>query len=87
MVGDQTHLDYLYVLTVADVRGTNPKLWNNWKASLFRDFYERIRRALRRGIEAPVDRSNWSPRPRRTRWNCWRRRAYRQSAQRPSGRA
>ncbi|HSN72441.1 MAG TPA: [protein-PII] uridylyltransferase, partial [Steroidobacteraceae bacterium] len=25
-VGDQTHLDYLYVLTVADVRGTNPKL-------------------------------------------------------------
>ena len=35
LVGDQNHLDYLYVLTVADVRGTNPKLWNNWKASLF----------------------------------------------------
>ena len=31
-VGDQLHLDYLYVLTVADVRGTNPKLWNSWKA-------------------------------------------------------
>ena len=41
MVGDQTHLDYLYVLTVADVRGTNPKLWNNWKSSLFAEFYER----------------------------------------------
>jgi len=34
-VGDQVHLDYLYVLTVADVRGTNPKLWNSWKARLF----------------------------------------------------
>ncbi|HEU4619049.1 MAG TPA: [protein-PII] uridylyltransferase, partial [Gammaproteobacteria bacterium] len=28
-VGDETHLDYLYVLTVADVRGTNPKIWNS----------------------------------------------------------
>jgi [protein-PII] uridylyltransferase len=56
VVGDQTHLDYLYLLTVADVRGTNPKLWNSWKASLFHDFYERVRRALRRGLEAPVDR-------------------------------
>jgi len=55
LVGDQTHLDYLYLLTVADVRGTNPKLWNSWKSSLFHDFYERVRRALRRGLEAPVD--------------------------------
>ena len=55
-VGDQAHLDYLYLLTVADVRGTNPKLWNSWKSSLFHDFYERVRRALRRGIESPVDR-------------------------------
>ncbi len=54
-VGDQAHLDYLYVLTVADVRGTNPKLWNAWKARLFEEFYERTKRALRRGIETPVD--------------------------------
>jgi len=54
-VGDQTHLDYLYVLTVADVRGTNPKLWNSWKASLFAEFYERTRQALRRGLESPID--------------------------------
>ena len=53
-VGDQTHLDYLYVLTVADVRGTNPKLWNAWKASLFEEFFERTRRALRRGLESPI---------------------------------
>ena len=54
-VGDQTHLDYLYLLTVADVRGTNPKLWNSWKASLFHDFYERVRRVLRRGLETPLE--------------------------------
>jgi len=55
-VGDSTHLDYLYVLTVADVRGTNPKLWNAWKARLFRDLYELASRALRRGNEKPIDR-------------------------------
>ena len=54
-MGDETHLDYLYVLTCADVRGTNPKLWNSWKASLFHDFYERVKRALRRGLESPID--------------------------------
>src|SRR5690606_260271 len=31
---DEPHLDYLYVLTVADVRGTNPKMWNSWKETL-----------------------------------------------------
>ena len=56
LVGDQNHLDYLYVLTVADVRGTNPKLWNNWKSSLFSEFYERTKQALRRGLESPIDK-------------------------------
>ncbi|MGB6452012.1 MAG: [protein-PII] uridylyltransferase [Steroidobacteraceae bacterium] len=54
-VGDETHLDYLYVLTCADVRGTNPRLWNSWKASLFHEFYARVKRALRRGLESPID--------------------------------
>jgi [protein-PII] uridylyltransferase len=54
-VGDETHLDYLYVLTCADVRATNPKLWNSWKATLFRDFYQRVKQALRRGLESPID--------------------------------
>jgi len=55
-VGDQVRLDYLYVLTVADVRGTNPKLWNSWKATLFDELYERVKQALRRGLESPLDR-------------------------------
>jgi [protein-PII] uridylyltransferase len=56
LVSDQTHLDYLYVLTVADVNATSPKLWNSWKATLFRDLYELTSRALRRGLENPIDR-------------------------------
>ncbi|MDH3748750.1 MAG: [protein-PII] uridylyltransferase [Gammaproteobacteria bacterium] len=56
LVGDQLHLDYLFVLTVADVRGTNPKLWNSWKATLFHDLYDLTTRALRRGLEHPIDR-------------------------------
>jgi [protein-PII] uridylyltransferase len=56
LVRDPTHLDFLYILTVADVRGTNPKLWNSWKATLFRDLYELTSRALRRGLENPIDR-------------------------------
>ncbi len=55
VVGDPLHLDYLYILTVADVRGTDPKLWNSWKAQLFRDLYELTRRALRRGLENPIE--------------------------------
>ena len=56
LVGDPLHLDYLYLLTVADVRGTDPKLWNSWKAQLFYDLYTLTRRALRRGLENPIDR-------------------------------
>ena len=54
-VGDPLHLDCLYLLTVADVRATNPTLWNSWKARLFADLYELTRAALRRGLEAPLD--------------------------------
>ncbi len=55
-IGDETHLDYLYLLTVADVRGTNPKLWNDWKAQLFEETYRLTKRALRQGLETPVEK-------------------------------
>ena len=55
-IGDEVHLDYLYLLTVADVRATNPKLWNSWKAQLFEELYGLAKRALRRGLEQPIDR-------------------------------
>lgn len=56
MVGDQRHLDYLYVLTVADIRGTNPKLWSSWRASLLLKLYDSTRRALRRDLGNPIDK-------------------------------
>jgi [protein-PII] uridylyltransferase len=56
LVGDDVHLDYLYVLTVADINATNPSLWNSWRASLLRQLYTETKRALRRGLENPLDR-------------------------------
>lgn len=55
-IGDQLHLDYLYALTVADINATNPTLWNSWRASLLGQLYAETKRALRRGLENPVDK-------------------------------
>ncbi|GAB4348500.1 MAG: [protein-PII] uridylyltransferase [Immundisolibacter sp.] len=54
-VGDQMHLDYLYLLTVADMRGTGPTVWNSWKGSLLASLYLATRRALQRGLGSPID--------------------------------
>jgi len=46
MVGTDRRLVALYLLTVADIRGTSPKVWNAWKARLLEDLFRRARRAL-----------------------------------------
>lgn len=58
-VGDLVHLDYLYVLTVADINATNPQLWNSWRASLMRQLYTETKRALRRGLNNPPNKQDW----------------------------
>jgi [protein-PII] uridylyltransferase len=58
-VGDEEHLDYLFTLTVADINATNPTLWNAWRGSLLRQLYTETRRALRRGLDKPVDKQDW----------------------------
>ncbi|NQY89211.1 MAG: [protein-PII] uridylyltransferase [Colwellia sp.] len=55
IVRDEAHLDYLYCLTVADMRATNESLWNSWKANLLQDLYFNTLRAFRRGLSKPVE--------------------------------
>ncbi|WP_454829986.1 [protein-PII] uridylyltransferase [Pseudoxanthomonas wuyuanensis] len=50
---DRERLDYLYLLTCADIAGTSPKLWNAWKDRLLADLYFAARRVLREGLEHP----------------------------------
>ena len=56
-VGNTRYLDHLYLLTVADIAGTSPQLWNNWKNKLLWELYLSAGDALRRGLENPVKRA------------------------------
>ena len=58
-VGDQIHLDHLYVLTVADINATNPHLWTDWKGSLMHNLYFETKRVLQMGVEKPMAKSAW----------------------------
>jgi [protein-PII] uridylyltransferase len=51
--GSERRLVALYLLTVADVRGTSPKVWNGWKAKLLEDLFRAARRVL---TGAPLER-------------------------------
>ena len=50
-VGNERQLTALYLLTVADIRGTSPKVWNAWKGKLLEDLYKYTLRVL--GGRAP----------------------------------
>ena len=57
-VGDERRLTALYLLTVADIRGTSPKVWNAWKGKLLEDLYRLALRALGGGkpnIDAEIE--------------------------------
>ncbi|HMM85153.1 [protein-PII] uridylyltransferase [Azohydromonas sp.] len=57
-VGDQRTLTALYLLTVADIRGTSPKVWNAWKGKLLEDLYRLALRALggaRPNLDAEIE--------------------------------
>lgn len=53
-VGDWGRLDLLYLLTIADIAGTSPKLWNSWRDRLLADLYVAARYVLRRDLERPA---------------------------------
>ena len=58
LVGSQTYLDALYLLTVADIRGTSPHVWNQWKASLLYDLYASTTKLLSEQHKSPIDMVN-----------------------------
>lgn len=57
-VVEQNRLDYLYLLTIADMKGTNPKLWNNWKLSLLTELYRHTRKLLRKRTPVTEETDN-----------------------------
>ena len=55
-VGNLVRLNYLYLLTIADIRGTNPKLWNSWRSTLLAELYQSTSKYFRRGLDSPFKR-------------------------------
>jgi [protein-PII] uridylyltransferase len=53
-VGGERRLVALYLFTVADIRGTSPKVWNTWKGQLLEQLFRSACRTLLDGDEAPV---------------------------------
>ncbi|MBE9562472.1 MAG: HD domain-containing protein, partial [Proteobacteria bacterium] len=48
-IEEPSHLDYLFLLTVADIRATNSKLWTKWKESLLTELYNKTHALLHQG--------------------------------------
>ena len=53
-VGDIEHLENLYLLTHADIRGTSPKVWNAWKGQLLLELYQATHNALQKDIPQAI---------------------------------
>ncbi|MFW5954556.1 MAG: [protein-PII] uridylyltransferase [Guyparkeria sp.] len=52
LVGSPERLDYLYLLTVADIRATNPQLWNSWRDSLLRRLFDLTHQHFAEGVRS-----------------------------------
>ncbi|QEY26351.1 [protein-PII] uridylyltransferase [Neisseria zalophi] len=82
-VKTQERLTALYLLTVADIRGTNPKLWNSWKAGLFETLFHAASHRLAGGKDnrhamisrrqqAATDQLNHAGTPEKQQKQLWR---------------
>ena len=50
-----SNLDYLYLLTISDIRGTNPEQWNSWKDKLLIELYNKTAALLHKGLDTQSD--------------------------------
>jgi len=53
-IGSTEYLNYLYLLTVADIRATNPELWNSWKDALLKELYSETYTVIHKGLPNPA---------------------------------
>ena len=51
-------LDYLYLLTMCDIRATNPKHWSSWKHKLLIELYSKTAQMLQQGVDYQVNRQD-----------------------------
>ena len=56
-VGNLRRLHYLYLLTVADIRGTNPELWNSFKQTLLQSLHTTCNKILVRGLQKALNQA------------------------------
>ncbi|MCZ2441933.1 MAG: [protein-PII] uridylyltransferase [Burkholderiales bacterium] len=73
LVGDARTLTALYLLTVADIRGTGPTVWNAWKGKLLEDLYRLTLRALggaQPDLEAEIEARRQQARAQLARWGA-----------------
>jgi len=54
-MGDERHLTALYLMTVADIRGTSPNVWNAWKARLLENLFTTTQRQLQGDVRSIAD--------------------------------
>lgn len=57
LVGSEYRLTALYLLTVADIRGTSPNVWNAWKAKLLESLFSQTRRVLQQSLNTEAQLS------------------------------
>lgn len=57
LVGSEYRLTALYLLTVADIRGTSPNVWNAWKAKLLESLFLQTRRVLQQSLNTEAQLS------------------------------
>jgi [protein-PII] uridylyltransferase len=51
-------LDYLYLLTISDIRATNPQQWNDWKDKLLGELYNKTAALLHKGLSHSNDKQS-----------------------------